>query len=299
MSRRLAVNIFVLGLSPKCGKTLIASALVKGLLDRSIRTGFIKPLSLVDTYIDLVAINRSADLGYPVSTEAVQLSEINPNLDYDLVNPVVLVSAPPRLDVFLERRTPSTYFAYVNNPFKRVVLVKTVFPRSIGARIGYLYEWLLARKLVYADEGILQEITRNIHRVLKINIHVDVESFLRNVMARAIMEVYEKLTKKQRVIIIEGFSEKAWPLPFPLKPDIVLVVAEGSVLMFNGDRYATAVAVKGSYSDMSTLRTRDLISLLNPNRIFHTPPLSPLELVESRVEKLSELISAVVDFIEA
>lgn len=299
MSGALVANIFVLGLSRKCGKTLVASALVKGLLDNNVKAGFIKPLSLVDTYLDLAAISRSVDLGFPVSMEAVQLSEVDPSLDYDVVNPLVLVSAPPRLETFLEARTPSTYFAYLDDPFKRIFFVKASFPQSIKMRLGYLNEWLLSRRLVHVDDEILRKISRNVDKVTKISIHIDVENFLREIISKAVGEAYERLSERRRVLIVEGVFDRAWPLPFYLRPDIVFIVAQGSVLMFRGDRYAAAVKVKGDYSDMSVLRTRDVIALLNPSTIFHVPPLSTFELIESRMEKLSEVIGAVLDFIES
>jgi len=302
MASPVQLTVLLTGLLPgKSGKTAIALGLIEGLRRRGVKVGYFKPISIFDYYEDYVAVEASLDLGLPVPPEVLSLMEVGFKFDDPcLINPVSVLTAPLKPDTFIEARAPASYFSYAANTFRRAALVRAVVFDPVRTVLAYVNNWAISRNLLRIDYDQLDKLTKRSDHVVKVDMLGSLIETYERISVQALKTAYPKALSRHRVVVVEGVGNTAWPLPPDAEAWVVMAVTHGTVLVYDGKRYKTAVSLKtgGSITYLRRLTTADVFTLLTPSHVVRTPPLHPFEPIESRADKLAGLTDIIVSYLE-
>ena len=294
--------VLVTGLLPtSIGKTNVVAAIAAGLKREGVKVLAVKPYALFDWFTDYSSTLLSQEQGLPLSGDVVRLREAaGAKEGYTLLNPVSLVSAPLVPRTFIEARSPSSYYTLYGDPYRRLVLARTTYYMEGAYSVVYVNRWPLNRGLVRIDGQVLGSMIRRAARVYEFATLRDFREVVERAAYQALRSVLGYLANKYRALVIEGFSDLAWPLPADMGVSVVIAVAPGEALIYSADKYRMAVALKrGSVGGIRDVLLKDIFNLLNPEAIFDLPPVASNELPESLVEKYKDLIGYVLELLEA
>ncbi len=299
----MAFEVLIVGLVPeKPGKTMAAIGIAAGLKKVGFNIVACKPLSIENWYLNYSATIEGINVGKPVSMDVIRFIEaLDIEEPYELLNPVSNVTAPLNPEAFLEARSPTSFFTYRYDIFRQIFLSRISLPLRENKiyNMGLLNTSVLNRNFVYVPREILYGLTKRLDNLEKIP---SIQAFSNTISlnaAKSIEASIHVLSKKYSIVIIEGYSDDAWPLHPNASIDIVVAVSPGKLLLYDAKKYRLAISLRSHLIPKpKSISLSDIFSLLNPMHVINFPPIPPNALPENIAEKMDEILGLLTRKIE-
>ncbi len=290
------MKVLVVAVTGVAGKTAVASGIARGLLIREADVGVMKPFSIHDWYMDYdnSAINLKRRAVF--SRDALRLAEAAKldELPLELLNPVHGVTLPPSASYLLKGFT-AHYFSLLSNLMSRMVLARVSLKGDVFLNIYLVNEEPLLKG--YVEESLpLRILSPKTGIQVKVSSSRQLQSAINLYGAKAVVSCFKVLSRMFSYLIVEGFADVATP-PLGLHGfDLVLTVAPGYVLVYNGDKYLKATEVLGAFRS-SELKVRDIVEVIRPSRVFKIPPIASnmIKEYDSLALRLEDLVEYIID----
>ena len=298
-----SAGVLIVGLVERgAGKTTLAVAVASALRKVGGRPGVFKPVARHDwfTQYDLTLENlRRRGL---FCEDVVRLSRVAGIREpYELLNPVDVLLAPLDPTTFIDFRVPNTYYSFQGDLARRTILARLAVHREGELRrIALVNEWSLDRGILVVDEEVIEGVLEGVDEVVRVE---SIDAFKRALLSKstkAVESCYRLLSERYPILVVEGYGDVAWPLPWRARVDVVLAVAPGVVLVYDPVKYKTAVELVSSAGKLYRgVRVSDIFGLLRPERAFKVGPVGKVELPESfSLRKYGGLLSYLVELLE-
>lgn len=293
----LSLRVLVVGmLRERTGKTALIMSLATGLKKRGVKVGIMKPLGFCDWYSDYMVVREGLEEGRLAAREAIEAKLVlGLREPCEVLNPVSCLLVPLNPITFYEYRAPRSFFTYHLDLMRRIAAVRLTFYTESGAiSRGYLNAPLLERGLALVSVEEVKRMLRRAEFLEKVKGIRELNKVLSGLAPKAILSCLDYLSRRYRVLLIEGLGDLAWPLG-DLREDVdcVIAVAPGMTVVYDAARYKLAVGLRAEIS--GDVRVEEVAEYLTPKAYFKIPPLDYGELPESRAEKIEPLIEYLVD----
>ena len=268
MSYPVAV-VLVLGMLPApVGKTQVAQGLVRGLAEVGFKAAHMKPTALLDAYRDWLHL-REYGL---VAREAVSARELlGVREPAELLSPVVMLTVPVSAKAFYDYSVPRSFFVYQADEARRLVAVRVASPEAGGLRsLALVNPVLLERGLSLMGREEVMGLLKRVELLEEVRDRSQMLSRANSLAASAVEKCLAYLSERYRVLVVEGFSDGAWPLgSLGVRPAAVLAVAPGQVVAYDPAKFAAVVGASAGVR--GSVRLEDVAGFIHPEAYFRLP----------------------------
>jgi Predicted P-loop ATPase/GTPase len=230
--RPLAAIVLVLGLLQEpAGKTRVAQRLVQELAEVGFKALHVKPAALLDAYRDWLHL-REYGL---VAREAVSARELlGAREPAELLNPVAMLTVPVSAKAFYDYGVPQSFFVYQADEARRLVAVRLASPDVGGVKsFALVNPVLLERGLSLVGREEVLGLLKRVEALEEVRDRAQMLSRANALAANAVERCLSRLSERYRVLVVEGYSDGAWPLgSLEARPAAVLAVAPGQVVAY-------------------------------------------------------------------
>jgi len=251
------------------GKTQLAQRLVRGLAEVGYRAVHVKPIALLDAYRDWLHL-REYGL---VAGEAVSARELlGAREPAELLNPVAMLTVPVSAKAFYDYSVPRSFFVYQADEARRLVAVRIASPDAGGVKsLALVNPVLLERGLSLMGREEVLGLLKRVDTFEEVRDRAQVLSRANTLAASAVKRCLEHLSERYRVLVVEGYSDGAWPPgSLEVRPAAVLAVAPGQVVAYDPGKF---VAVVGASAGVrGNVRLEDVAGFIHPEAYFRLPP---------------------------
>ncbi|GEM_PF-335738 len=299
----VSTKILITGLlGGSSGKTYLAIAVVYALRSTGLRPGVFKPLSIHNWFTEYNTTLENIRSGSLFCGDAVKLRQIAGIKEpYELLNPVDFLVSPLDPSVFINARVPDLYYSFSSDLTKTAIVAR--FTRYGDEKLHNLYlvnKWALQRKMLIVDEEVVDRITRKADEIVQVNDSKMLNHLVSKYFTSSVSTCLKNLGEKHAIIVIESYSDIAWPLPLKTRVDVVLVTSPGRVLVYDANKFRMAVELKKPLRGLyTTVKLSDIIGLLRPLKHFKVGPTHTAEIPESyTVRKYAGVINFLINELE-
>ncbi|MHA1626565.1 MAG: hypothetical protein ACTSVF_00880 [Candidatus Asgardarchaeia archaeon] len=252
------------------GKTLFSQMLIKSMRELGIRFIPFKPIAGYNVWRQFEHFKLCFNEGVFYSYDLYRLKKVcgcveNPQI----LNPICILTSPLKLKEYIDvgikghlilsesfslnfltgritkmkRGTVKNTYYFIKNKFRRLLMGEEVLKllKDRGERLEFLRDYEEFTDLIMKRSGM-----------------------------EAINTCFSYLSKKYDNIIIEGFNDVLLPWS-GLRADIPIVVSPGYALVFDKDKFISAIEALLTIRDVNELRTEDLVSLISPENVYRYP----------------------------
>ena len=294
------MQILVSGFMPQnSGKTTLAKALAYTLRTAGYDIGVFKPVSGHNWYSQYDAsIKNFMDRKLYCEDIMKLASAAGIREEYEILNPIDILTAPVNLRYFLIHRYISRYFYYMENTFMQAVITRISYKHTNSIENIYLInQKLIGRSIVEIDDIFLKSVTSNASRKIFFENPEKLTQIISIYGEKSIESCYKYMLSKYPYLLIESFNDAAIPSTRLKNIDIVLAVAPRYVVIYDGSKYLKACKTVSSIRGLVwENRVMHISSLIKPFKIFKTNPLRKEDL--DNLNRLSTSFSDIIDFIE-
>ncbi|RLE66649.1 MAG: hypothetical protein DRJ38_01020 [Thermoprotei archaeon] len=289
-------------LEKNSGKTYLAAAILYALRKLGFKPGFFKPISIHNWFTDYDTTLDNLRSKSLYCKDVAMLSQIaRIRIPYELLNPIHFLTAPLDPCVFINARVPDMYYSFSYDLLKTTIIAR--FSRYEEERLYNIYlfnEWALQRNILLIDEEILDRITRNADEVLRVNAIKNFVYLMNKNFLNSTHTCLKAIEDKHHVIIVESYSNVAWPLPPQIQVAFVLAVSPGRVLIYEASKFKMAVELKKPLRGLYTnVKLSDIIGLLKPVGSFKVGPVHSAEIPESyAIRKYASVVNFLISKLE-
>jgi len=227
------------------GKTYVAIALAKALVERGFKVSAFKPLAGHSAWYQFNTVLCSLKYGVLVGEDVLKYKDLlGLGSDIELVNPVDFLLAPLDPNCF---EKVEDYLNALCNQFEQLIMARISDCRS-GATMYYVVEDNASR----AVPGLRPWVKRLVEKFKPKP--VSAERFFADILAQrdiigSLDYAFNALKSRAEVLVVESFNDAAVPfMDFLSDIDVVLTVTPG--YLFKLDPEGFKKAVKSSYSKL-------------------------------------------------
>jgi len=227
------------------GKTYVATALAKALIERGLKVSVFKPLAGHSAWYQFNTLLHSLEHGVLVGEDVLKYKELlNLSLDFELVNPVDLLLAPLDPNYF---KKVGDYLEALCNQFEQLIMARISDCRNRTTRY-YVIEGNASRVV----PGLRPWVERLIGRFKPEPITA--KRFFADILnSRDAIEsldyAFNTLKLRADVLVVESFNDAAVPLMNLLNDvDVVLTVTPGYLFRLDPEDFKKVV--KSFYSKL-------------------------------------------------
>ena len=291
------MRILVVGLlSRPSGKTLVAAAVARRLAELGHSVAPFKPISVHDWYRDYDTSLQNVEEGLAFSGDVAALIEAaGANLPYEVANPVHGVTFPPS-PLMLRHKMIARYHLYLEDPAASTALLRLTLRGRVEMNVYAVNRALLDGGLLYHDPDYVSRVLASAHVLIDVYSSKQVARALQLYAPASIGSCYSYVKRRSDAVVVEGFRDLAAPSGHVLDADVVLAVAPGTVMAFDGRSYAKAVSLYSGVKGALDVRVQDVLELLTPLKAFSLPPMSASD--ASDPSKVATRLEPLLSFIE-
>ncbi|ASJ16806.1 ATPase [Thermococcus chitonophagus] len=269
------VSLLIVGILPyDSGKTTLALSLIREALEHGIDVGVAKPVSGFNGWYQYEYLLKSVEFGFLIGEDSYKLHITAKSSDpVHLESPVTALLLPPDPERVGWKSSSYTAISYHTN----VVLLRILE--------DHFYVPDNIKKLTRPMQEIIEPL---IETTKPIEIKADEVQYL-------VMRGREEADKALGIIqnhheltIIESYNNLAAPCTSALASDLIIAVAPGKAVLFDGDQYKKAIYAISSIKEPWRVVTEDLMPLLKPLKKFEFKP-----------GEVSGLLNSVLEILEA
>jgi len=294
--------VFIFGLFPDfSGKTVVATALARGLLNEGLDVGVFKPRSGHNMWYQYEAFLKCKSNGRLFCEDIIKLKEASEcPLPYEVLNPVDALLTPFNIETFLERNLISRMFLIEPDTYQHLTVERyTILENEKKKNLLLLNKRSVETNLVMLDRDYLKKLENTADQVIPLHNLNEWIRLSKEFGPKAIYSCYQKVRRACKNLVIEGFNDAVSPEPKILDDvDVVIGVAPGTAIFYNPEEFKELLnALMKLGKDLRALRAEDVIKFIREYKIFKIPPL-PRECLKD-YDKLSEKLKDIVNYVKS
>jgi len=295
-------SIFVFGLFPEdSGKTVISTAIARGLLNEGSRVGVFKPRSGHNLWYQYESFLKCKSEGRLFCEDIMKLMEASRcYLSPEILNPIDALMSVFNVETFLKRRRVGQMYILESEVFSHLVVERyTILEDGEVRRILLINERNLKGDLTLLDSDYIERLEANSDQVIALKSLNEWSSLYRSLAPTSIRSCYDTLNKKFEDIVIEGYNDAIAP-DFQLirDVDIVVGVAPGVALFYDSGEFKKLIDTLRSLGrDPASLRAEDVVRYLKYYEVFKVPPIPRERLTD--YDELCRRLKTIVDHVKS
>lgn len=291
-------SIYVFGFfqtSP--GKTVVSTALCRGLLNRGFNVAPFKPRSGHNLWFQHDAFDKCKKEARLFCEDVIKLKEAaRCRLPYEILNPVDALMAPLDTKAFLKKNCIRRIYLKQPNTFDHFLVERyTSWEDGKAKSTLCVSEKNLSGEVLF-DSEYIRDLMEKAENVLKVKDVVEWTSVFRNWGPVSISTCSRRIADEHELMVVEGFNDAVCPAP-KLRYEAVLGVGPGTAAFYDPGDFERVIRVKSMIGgDTMGLRSKDVIQYIKPDGIWPIPALSSNNLISFDVlsEELGNIIDAVL-----
>jgi len=294
-------SIFIFGLLPEsAGKTVVSSALARGMINKGIRTCVFKPRSGHNFWHQYDVSLRCKKEGRLFCEDIIKLREACKSpLPFEVLNPVDALMSPLNVREFIERGAISRLYLLEPDIFLHLVAERYTMCKKRIKHLLCINVEALKSRFVMADLEYIGKLEKHADKVLYVNSIDKWNSIFQDYGPEAIRSCYHKASEETEYMIVEGFNDAVCPEE-SLRYDLVIGVAPGVAIFYDAESFhAVLETLKDLGKDPAGLRAIDVIKYLKKLKILQIPalPSSYLKNYDILSKSLNRIVELTLDLI--
>ena len=294
MRRSPMRSVFVFGFLPESsGKTVISSALARGMVNRGMKTCVFKPRSGHNFWYQHDVFLKCKREGRLFCEDIVKLRRAcKCSLPIEVLNPVDALMSPLNVRGFLDRNAIRQLYLFESDVFSHLVAERYTICKDGIKHLFCINMKALEARLVMTDLEYMRKLERHADKVLYVNSADEWNSIFKDYSSEAIRSCYRKISEKADYVIVEGFNDAVCPEK-SLRYDLVIGVAPGVIIFYDAKNFhAVLETLEGLGKDPRSLRAEDVLKYLKKRGILPIPalPSSCLKNYDSLSKKLDQAV---------
>ena len=290
--------VFIFGLFPESsGKTVLATALARGLANRGLDVAVFKPRSGHNMWYQYEAFLECKRRRSLFCEDIIKLREASGcPLPYELLNPVDALLAPLNANVFLEQNLTRRMFLFEGDLYRHLIAERyLIFEGEEEKRVLLVNERNINASIVMFDQDYLEELKANTNQVIPVNSLSEWTAIFNELGSKAICSCYQKIKREYSNLIIEGFNDSICPEPKIINEvNVVIGVAPGTAILYDVNEFKRIInAMVKLGKNPRALRAEDIAAFTRKYEILKIPPIPSKHLTD--YDNLSRELKEVVD----
>jgi len=296
-------SILIFGLFPdSSGKTVVSTALARGLLNRGVNIGVFKPRSGHNLWYQYEAFLKCKAEGRLFCEDIIKLKEAsNCFLPYEVLNPVDALMGPICVKTFLERQLINQMYLLEPEVYPHLIVERYTLPREDGKAktVLVLNEKCINSNFILLDRDYLKRLKKTAEEVISVRSLDEWVKFFNGLASQSIYSCYRMIRQRYETVIVEGFNDAVSIEPrITYTVDVILGVAPGTALLYDTEDFRRVMKVLTELGkDPRALRAKDIVKFLKRYDVLDIPFL-PQECLRN-YDKLSDSLKDVVDRVES
>lgn len=297
--------IFIFGIFPdSSGKTVLATALARGLVNRGLDVAVFKPRSGHNMWYQYEAFLKCKVMRSLFCEDIIKLKEASGcPLPYEILNPVDALLAPLNAEVFLEQNLTRQLFLFERDLYRHLIAERyLILEGEEEKRILLVSERNVNANLIMFDQDYLEELKMNADQVIPINSLGQWKALYDELGSKSIYSCYRKIRQDYDNLLIEGFNDSVCPEPNLIyEANVVIGVAPGMAIFYDENEFKRIIDVMTRLGkDPRALRAENIVTFARKYEILKIPPIPSKHLTDYNGlgEKLREIVDRVYNQIE-
>lgn len=294
-------SVFVFGLLPESpGKTVISSALTRGMINRGIKTCVFKPRSGHNFWYQYDVFLKCKKEGRLFCEDIVKLRRACKNsLPFEVLNPVDALMGPLNAEEFIERKMVDQLYLFEDDVFLHLIAERYTICKDKIENVLCINTRAIRSRLVMTDLEYVRELEKHADKVLYLNSSDEWNSIFQDYGPKAIRSCYRRISEKSDYAIVEGFNDAVCPEE-SLRYDLVIGVAPGVIIFYDAKDFHDVIETfKDLGKDPRSLRAKDIIKYLKKVKTLSIPALPSSHLKDYDVlsKDLNQVVESALDMI--
>lgn len=290
-------STFIFGLfQDSSGKTVLASALARGLLNRGVGVAVFKPRSGHNMWYQYEAFLKCKAAGSLFCEDIIKLKEASKcSLPYEVLNPVDALMAPFNSEAFLERGLTAQMYLFEHDAFSHLIVERYTLLRDGGIKnVLLVNERNIDSGAVLLDKDYIRELKRKAFQTMPVHSMDEWTSISAGLGSKAIRSCYTMVKQAYSSLIIEGFNDSACPEHKIIEDvNVVIGTAPGTAIFYDPDEFKRILDTMAKLGrNPVTLRSEHVIKFARRYKALKIPPLPPEDLTD--YDKLSLKLEGIV-----
>lgn len=291
-------TIFVFGFFPVSpGKTVVSTAICRGLLNRGFKVAPFKPRSGHNLWYQHDAFLRCREESRLYCEDIIKLSKASrcpiPN---ETLNPIDALLAPLDTRKFLEEDYIREMYMKEAITFHHLLVERYTLWRDGPRTILCVNENNLAEDS-FVDGSYIRGLGERSDEVLSIADAQGWNSVFRRLGPECTSTCFRKIAEDHELMVVEGYNDAVCPAP-GLRYDVVVGVAPGLAAFYDPDDFHRVIDVKSETGkEPMGMRAVDMIHFMKPQRVITVPALRGHDIkdFDTLSRKLDNIIDSVVE----
>jgi len=291
--------VYVFGLFPiSPGKTVISTALCRGLLREGLKVAPFKPRSGHNLWYQYEAFTECKKGVRLFCEDIVKLKKASGcKLPYEILNPIDALMTPLNAGTFLENNRVREMYIKDSDTFLHLLVERYTSWRGDKARtILCLNEKNLSEKAL-TDGDYMRGLKSRYDEVLIVEDLTGWSSVFSSLGPDCTSTCGRRIAEEYEVMVVEGFNDAVCPAP-ELRYDVVIGVAPGVAALYNPYDFQRVIEVKSTMGgDPRGMTAEEIICFVKPEKTFKIPALGNNDLTnfDRLSEKLGNINKIVLD----
>lgn len=295
-------SVYLFGFFPDSpGKTVVSTALCRGLLNRGFNIAPFKPRSGHNLWYQYDAFTKCKKEARLFCEDIIKLKEASRcRLPYELLNPIDALMAPLDVGTFLKENYIRWMYLKEANTFSHLLV-----ERYTSWEEGKTESVICVNKVnlsngALSDREYIRALLEKADEVVALKDVAEWASVFRRLETRSISTCSKSIEEDYEFLVVEGFNDAVCPSP-ELRYDAVVGVGPGVAVLYDAGDFERTIRVKSMIGgDPMELRSKDIVEFIKPEEILTIPALNSKDLIDfDRLSKrLGEIVSAVLDRFE-
>lgn len=295
-------SVFIFGFLPDSpGKTVVSTALCRGLLNRGFSVAPFKPRSGHNLWYQYDAFTECKREARLFCEDIMKLKRASRcRLPYEVLNPVDALMTPLDAGVFLRENYIRGMYIRESEIFSHLLVERyTSWIEGKMKSVICVNETSLSHGAL-GDREYIEALTEKADRVVTIRDVSEWASVFERFGPRSISTCRDKIAEDYELMVVEGFNDAVCPAP-GLRYEVVVGVGPGIAALYDPSDFDRAIKVRSTIgSNPMELRSNNIVELIKPEKILTVPALNSKDLVafDRLSQKLDELVLAILERFE-
>lgn len=292
-------SVFVFGLLPdSAGKTIVSSALARGLVNQGVHAAVFKPRSGHSLWYQHETFLKCKEEGRLFCEDVVKLREASRcHLPLEVLNPVDALMGPLNFKSFLERNALEYLYLLQPDVFSHLLVERYTLCRERGKEnVICINEGAIKPGSTMLDTNYLVKLENDARKVLRIGSLKEWNMVFKRFAYSAMRTAYQEVSSVFDHVVVEGFNDAVCPEP-TLHHDMVIGVAPGIAIFYDAEEFCRVLETMSKLGkDPGALRARDIVKFLKETETMTIPPLEQdcLDDYDKLSERLNKLVTKTV-----
>jgi predicted P-loop ATPase/GTPase len=290
-------SAYVFGLFPiSPGKTVVSTALCRGLFREGLKVAPFKPRSGHDLWYQYDSFKRCREEGRLYCEDIIKLRKASGcHLPYEVLNPVDALMAPMNAKFFLENKRVREMYLREPDTFLHLLIERyTSWIEGKARNILCLNKKNLSDKSLI-DEDYIRELTEKSEEIIEVEDVTKWNSVFRRLGSGSIHTCSRRIAEEYEVMVVEGFNDAVCPAP-ELRYDVVIGVAPGVAALYDPDDFQKVIRIKSTISgDPRGMTAEEIMCFIKPEKTYKIHALEESDLtnfdrLSEKLDKINEIV---------